>query len=201
MRKTILMGILTLALASCAIYANAQAAPPPPDTLKVDYFAYANTGGVPDGTVRLTNPGTAGPLVCAAIYVFNPLEEITECCSCSLTQNDLRTLSVNTDLTSNPVIATAIDLTTGSISIVSTAPANNECPLPTALSPVSGGVRAWVTHMDVQKLGATKGHVGTVAASQDATLTSAEQNYLANACYAIDLYGSGTGICTCGTGY
>jgi len=198
MRKTTLAGILTLALTSYAIYASAQAAPPPPDTLKVDYFAYANTSGVPDGTVRLTNPGTAGPLVCAAIYVFNPAEEMTECCSCPLTQNDVRTLSVNTDLTSNPL--PDILITTGTISIVSTAPANDECPLPTALSPVSGGVRAWVTHIDVQKVGATKGHVGTVAASQDATLTSAEQNDLGNLCLFISLSGTGFGICTCGTG-
>ena len=198
MRKTILMGILTLALASCAIYASAQAAPPPPDSLKVDYFAYANTSDVPDGTVRLTNPGTAGPLVCAAIYVFDSVEEMTECCSCSLTQNDLRTLSVNADLTSNPLTDRIIK--TGTISIVSTAPVNNECPLPTALSPVGGGVRAWATHIDVQRVGTTKGYVGTVAASQDATLSSAEQTALANVCYFISVSGTGAGVCTCGTG-
>jgi hypothetical protein len=35
------------------------------DTFKVNYFSNANTPGAPDGTVQITNPGTAPGSVCA----------------------------------------------------------------------------------------------------------------------------------------
>ena len=186
-----------LALAFCAGQAAAQAAPPPPDTLKVDYFTYANTTDAPDATLHLTNPGTTGGNVCAAIFVFDSIEELSECCSCSLSPNDLRTLSVNHDLTSNPLVRT---LQTGSISIVSTATTDGVCPLPTVLNPTSGGVRAWATHIDRVRFGPLVGYVESTAASQDATLSSTEENELAFACDALYIDGSGYGICSCGTG-
>jgi hypothetical protein len=71
---------------------------PPADTLKVDYFSNANTSGAPDATVRLTNPGTAAGNMCASMFVFDENQELTECCSCLLTPDGLRTLSVNVDL-------------------------------------------------------------------------------------------------------
>ena len=84
-------------------WADSPAAAPPPDTLQVNYFVNANTGGAPDGTVQIDNPGTSGGNVCAEIYAFYPDEEMTECCGCMLTPDDLRTLSINVDLTSNPL--------------------------------------------------------------------------------------------------
>jgi len=84
----------------------------------VDYFSNANTSGAPDGTVRLTNPNTSGGNIWAAIYVFDPNQEMSECCECRLTPDGLRTLSVNSDLTSNPL--TPVTLSTGLIKIVST---------------------------------------------------------------------------------
>jgi len=69
--------------------------------MSVNYFVNANTPGAPDGTVRLTNPGTSGATVWADIYVFYPDEEMSECRSCSLTPDGLRTLSINDDLTSS----------------------------------------------------------------------------------------------------
>jgi hypothetical protein len=173
------------------VCAGAAAQAPPSDTLKVDYFAYANSAGQPDGTLHLTNPGTPGGNICAAIFVFDENEELSECCSCLLSTNGLLTLSVDTNLTSNPLTGQVI--TTGSISVISTAASENQCPIRNKITPVSGGVRAWATHVD---------SVGLEGASPspDATLSTAEQNRLQVSCYTTYLDGSGQGICTCGSG-
>jgi hypothetical protein len=192
MRRTTMFVVCTLALALCAGYAAAATTPPPADTLKVDYFSGANTSGNPDGTVRITNPGTSGGNLCAAIYVYDSFQELSECCSCKVTPNGLLTLSVDTNLTSNPL--TGVTLTTGSIRIVaSKVPANGVCPaLPDYVVPTPS-VRAWATHIQA-------GGVITETASQDATFSAAEQNLLQGDCYAASLVGSGRGVCSCGTG-
>src|SRR5580700_10462271 len=140
MRRITMLVVCTLALALCAGFAAASTTPPPADTLKVDYFANANTAGAPDGTVRVTNPGTSGTGLCAAIFVFDPNQELSECCSCYVSPDGLRTLSVNTDLTSNPL--TGVVLSTGLIKIVSTIPVAGACPLPTTVKP-EAALRAW----------------------------------------------------------
>jgi hypothetical protein len=183
--------VCALALTLGTGYALASVVTPPADTLKVDYFSNANTGD-PDGTLRITNAGTSGGNLCAAIYVFDSTQELTECCSCLVTPNGLRTLSVNTNLTSNPVTGTKLN--GGTVRIVSTTESGGTCPLPVAgkLTPTAG-IRAWATH--IQNGGAV-----TETASQDATFSSSEYYSLAYACYAISVDGSGAGICSCGTG-
>ncbi|MGA2414348.1 MAG: hypothetical protein ABSF59_07860 [Candidatus Sulfotelmatobacter sp.] len=198
-RKATLV-VCTLVLALSAGFA-AAATVPGPDTLKVDYFANANTAGAPDGTVRLTNPGTIEAVsktggygntnICAAIFVFDPQQELSECCSCFLSPDGLRTLSVDVDVTGNPL--TGVVLTTGLIKVVSTPTVSNTCPLPTSLNPTPA-IRAWATHIQNSNFAITE------TASQDATLSSAEVSRLQGECYAINLDGSGKGICTCGTG-
>ena len=189
MRQTALAALSVLAILLCAIAALGQSVPA--DSMKVDYFANANTGA-PDGTLRLTNPGTAAGNVCASIYVFDPQQEMSECCSCYLSPDGLRTLSVNTDLTSNPL--TGASLTTGTIKIVSTIPVSGTCPqYPVAVSPESA-LRAWTTHLQVSGLATTE------TPSQDATLTLAEMKRLEKGCYSIQIAGSGHGVCTCGVG-
>jgi hypothetical protein len=164
---------------------------PPADTLKVEYFSNANTAGAPDATFRLTNPGTAGGNICASIYVFDPNQEMSECCSCLLTPDGLRTLSVNGDLTSNPL--TGVVLNTGLVKVVSTATVGGGCPLPTNITP-KAAVRAWATHIE------NSGFAVTETNAQDATLSSGEVTRLNRQCSAIQLDGSGKGICSCGTG-
>jgi hypothetical protein len=165
---------------------------PPADTLKVDYFASANTAGAPDGTVRITNPGTyANGNICASIFVFDPYQELSECCSCLLTPDGLRALSINGDITKNPVTGVVLD--TGLIKIASTIPVKGACPLPTAVNPVAA-IRAWVTHIQPSTFAATE------TASQDATLSTGEVSRLARQCYAVALVGSGRGVCSCGQG-
>ena len=186
MRRIALLVACTLALALCAGTAWGQA-----DTLKVDYFANANTAGAPDGTLRITNPGTAAGNVCASIFVFDPDQELSECCSCLQTPDGLATLSVNTDLTSNPL--TGVILSTGVIKIVSTIPVSGACPLPTAVKP-EPAIRAWTTHIQ------NSSFVETETGSIDATLSTGEISALARECTAIKVAGSGHGVCTCGVG-
>ena len=188
MRRTILLVVAcTLALTLCAAAAPVE----PADVLKVDYFANANTAGAPDGTLRITNPGTSGGNLCAAIYVFDANQELAECGSCLVTPNGLRTLSVNGDLTANTL--TGVSLSTGSIRIISTPPVAGVCPLPTRVTPTAA-VRAWATHIQNSNFSITE------TASQDAALSANELGLLENECYAIALDGSGRGVLSCGTG-
>ncbi len=190
MKKLTLMVVCALVV-FCTANVFAQT-----DLLKVDYFANANTAGAPDGTLRLNNPGTYAPTgangnICAAIFVFDPQQEMSECCSCLLTPDGLRTLSINGDLTSNPL--TGVTLTTGVIKVVSTKPKGGVCPLPTSLNSVSA-VRSWATHIQNSNFAVTE------TGSQDATLSATEQIALAGQCKAIQIVGSGKGVCSCGTG-
>jgi len=167
----------------------------PGDFLKVDYFSNANTAGAPDGTFRMTNPGTAGGNICAYTFVFDANQEMTECCGCLLTPDGLRTLSLNTDLTSNPL--TGVKLATGAIKIFSVQPVSNTCPLPGTTSVPQlffPGVRAWGTHIQNSNFDITE------TASQDATLSETENVRAYDQCFAIVLDGSGHGVCSCGTG-
>jgi hypothetical protein len=191
MKRITMLVVCTLALAISVGYAAAEVTTPPADVLKVDYFANANTAGAPDGTVRIDNPGTAGGNLCAAIFVFDANQEMSECCSCLVTPDGLRTLSVNTDLTSNPL--TGKILTGGVIKIVSTKANGTTCPNPTSMTPTAS-VRAWATHIQNSNFTVTE------TSSQDATLSATEQGNLQNECVAIHKDGSGSGVCTCGTG-
>jgi hypothetical protein len=195
MTKTSVFVVCTLALALCTSTLWAATTTPPADVLKVDYFANANTTGAPDGTVRIDNPGTSGGGLCAAIFVFDVNEEMSECCSCYVSPDGLRTLSVNTDLTSNPL--TGATLTGGVIKIISTAGyPSKTCPAPTSstLLVPTPAVRAWATHIQ------NSNYTITETASQDATLSSTEETSLETQCRSIHSVGSGAGICTCGTG-
>jgi len=193
MRRTTMLVICALVLAFGIGYVLAATVPKPlPDTLKVDYFANAHTAGAPDATLRLDNPGEAGGSVCANIYVFDGNQELSECCSCYLSPDGLRTLSVNTDLTSNPL--TGMTLNSGVLMMVSNVATDTVCPLATAMQPVTGGVRGWATHFQ------NAGFALTETTSQDATMNVAEEARLNAECNSVRLDGSGTGVCTCGTG-
>ena len=159
------------------------------DLLKVNYFSNANTAGAPDGTVRITNPGSPSGNLCAQIYVFDPFQEMSECCACEVTPDGLRTLSVNSDLTSNPL--TGVVLSTGSVSIVSgIVPPGGCSPLNNIVSPT---IRAWGTHIQNANFSETETEYS------DRALGSYNDNLLLE-CFAIFLDGSGHGICSCGSG-
>jgi hypothetical protein len=199
MRRT-LVAICVLAVCTASAWAasgpiTAPAVTVPADVLKVDYFSNANTAGAPDGTVRITHPGTATGNICSYIFVFDPNQEMSECCGCLNTPDGLATLSVNTDLTGNPL--TGVTLATGAIKILSVSPIANACPLPgqsTGSDVIEPAVRAWATHIQNSNFAITE------TASQDATLSIAEINRLRSECLAIVLDGSGKGVCSCGVG-
>jgi hypothetical protein len=196
MHRTTMLVICTLVLALCvgSAFAATGSTTSYPDTLKVNYFSYANTTGDPDGTVRILNTGLSGGNLCADIYVYDAAQEISECGSCLITPNGLLTLSVNTNLTANPLTGSAHILSTGSILIVSAAPnSSGTCPLP-AIGVVvpTAGLRAWGTHIQL-------GSYETETDFQDETLSSAELKTLEKGCYAIKLDGSGAGQISCTT--
>jgi hypothetical protein len=184
MRRITMLVVCTLALAVCVGSAAAQE---PADTLKIDY--YSGAGSTPDGTLRITNPGTAGGGLCASIFVFDSYQELQACCSCYISPDGLITLSVNTDLLGNTL--TGVEPVTGAIKIVSSAlKAPLTCPYyPSSLTPTAG-LRAWATHLQ-------PGGVTTETASQDATLSAAEVKRLQAECFGIQLDGSGKGQCYC----
>jgi hypothetical protein len=181
---------------STPVFGSSAVATEPADTLKVDYFSNANTSGAPDGTLRLDNPGTPGTNVCAYIGVFDSNQEMSECCGCLLTPDGLRTLSIDSNLTNNPF--NGVTLATGVIKILSVTTVNNTCPFPgtskTEQFYTSGGVRSWGTHIQNSNFTITE------TASQDATLSVTENVRFYDGCVAIGLVGSGTGVCSCGTG-
>src|SRR5215475_10482315 len=86
------------------------------DVFKVNYFSN-NAAPAPDATVRIDNPGLTYGNLCAMIYVFDADQQLTECCGCVETHNGLRTISVRSNLTSNPL--TGVVSRNGVIKIVS----------------------------------------------------------------------------------
>ena len=171
-----------------------------PDTFKVSYFSNdpvlvhitshgIDTGPVPPGPglSPLASPVATPPgNLCAMIYVFDPNQELSECCGCKLTPNGLRTLD-GSNLLSNPL--TGVLLSTGTIELISSSgypTCNPSKPVP------SPGLTAWATH--------TQATTTTETALLDSNLSTAELNLLARKCGAIQSNGSGFGKCTCGTG-
>ena len=163
------------------------------DVFKVNYFSN-NAAPAPDATVRIDNPGLTYGNLCAMVYVFDADQQLTECCGCVETHNGLRTLSVRSNLTSNPL--TGVVSRNGVIKIVSAAVNNSPCD-PTSNVKPTANLRAWVTHI--------QNPVGTAypiteTESSDSTLGATELANLQAQCDFVNILGSGQGICSCGTG-
>ena len=164
------------------------------DVYQVNYYANANIGYAPDATVYIDNPGygpqpTGYGYLCAMVYVFTYDQQMAECCGCSESPNDLNTLSVDYDLTSNPLTSTIP--VTGVIKIVS-APYPGFCD-PTSPYVPTPDLRAWATH--VQSSGP---YAITETPFLDAPLSGAELSALQSQCAFIGILGSGHGLCSCG---
>ncbi|HXZ78775.1 MAG TPA: hypothetical protein VEG30_02525 [Terriglobales bacterium] len=150
-----------------------------------------------DQTVRIINPGEQGsPIaaghgaVCADIYVFNDDQEMEECCECLITANGLLTLSVNNDLTHNPLTGFPPPAN-GVIKIISDNRSNCD-----ATSPVpTPDIRAWGTHLQAPSVEAL---VTTEDEFLNAPLQQDELSFLGQACSFVLFLGSGKGRCTCG---
>ena len=163
------------------------------DVYKVNYFSN-NAAPAPDATVRIDNPGLTYGNLCAMIYVFDADQQLTECCGCAETHNGLRTLSVRSNLTSNPL--TGVVSRNGVIKIVSAAVNDSPCDPTSNVSP-KANLRAWVTH--IQNAVGTTWPI-TETESSDSTLGATELANLQAQCAFVNILGSGQGICSCGTG-
>ena len=163
------------------------------DVYKLNYFSN-NAAPAPDATVRISNPGLTYGNLCAMIYVFDLDQQLTECCGCVETHNGLRTLSVRSNLTSNPL--TGVVSKAGVIKVVSAAVNNSPCD-PTSNVTPKANLRVWVTHIQ-NPVGAA--YPITETESSDSTLGATELANLQAQCSFIGILGSGQGICSCGTG-
>jgi hypothetical protein len=181
------LSVALLALSLGSSVANAQ------DVYRVNYFSN-NAAPAPDATVRIDNPGLTYGNLCAMIYVFAADQQLSECCGCVETHNGLRTLSVRSNLTSNPL--TGVVATNGVIKVVSAAVNDSPCDPTSNVSP-KANLRVWVTHI--------QNPVGTAfpiteTESSDSTLGATELANLQAQCAFVNILGSGHGICSCGTG-
>jgi hypothetical protein len=163
------------------------------DVYKVNYFSN-NAAPAPDATVRIDNPGLTYGNLCAMIYVFDADQQLSECCGCVETHNGLRTLSVRSNLTSNPL--TGVVSRNGVIKVVSAAVNDSPCDPTSNVSP-KANLRVWVTH--IQNAVGTAFPI-TETESSDSTLGATELANLQAQCAFVNILGSGHGICSCGTG-
>ncbi len=157
--------------------------------LLLTYFSQANSTTQLDGTVYVTNVGRTDSSLCAMVYVFDTQQEMTECCACSTSPDDLRTLSLKHDLTSQP--ATGAVPASGVIEIVS---ASNQACNASSSSP-GGELSAWSTH--IQLIDTSTGTL-TEAPFEVVPLTARHASQLQSQCGF--LMAETHGICTCGTG-
>jgi hypothetical protein len=178
---------LSLAVAMLGLMSLGAGVASAQDVYKVNYFSNNNLA---DATVRIDNPGLTYGNLCAMIYVFDADQQLSECCGCVETHNGLRTLSVRSNLTSNPL--TGVVSRNGVIKIISAAVNNSPCD-PTSNVRPTPNLRAWVTH--IQNNGAI-----TETESSDSTLGATELANLQAQCSFVNILGSGQGICSCGTG-
>jgi hypothetical protein len=197
--------------------ASAQASATP-DTFEVSYFSHLTQSkkAALDESVRITNPGTSIQVgtnlpeaLCAMIYVFDNTRDLQECCGCLVSPDELLTLSLETNLTANPLAPTLV-FNSGDIEIISALQNGSPCD-PTGGGKLSNGtyalnifpapaLRAWATHVNFQSIlgGGTATSV-TEEQFEDSTLSSWELNNAQTLCTLATSVGGGTGVCTCGT--
>ena len=161
------------------------------DVYKINYFSN-NAAPAPDATVRISNPGLTYGNLCAMIYVFDADQQLTECCGCVQTHNNLSTYSVRAQLTRNPL--TGVVSRNGVIKVVSAAVNNSPCDPTSNVSP-RPNLRVWVTHIQNPVGGAFP---ITETESSDSTLGATELANLQAQCAFVGILGSGQGTCACG---
>lgn len=185
-----------------SVAASAQTA----DVYWVNYFVNNTNPLANDEYVFIINPGVQGAPInpstgavsttgnlCANIYVFDATQELQECCSCMLTPNALNKLSVQKNLTANPM--TGVVPGTGVIKIVSTAAAGGCNAGTISAANIIPDLRAWGTHQ--QTIAGVSATATTETDFQASPLSPAEEGYLPVACEFASYLGSGKGICSC----
>jgi len=196
--NTFKLAVLAALAAAVAFFITPRTAFGQDNLYALSYYSNAHVALAPDATLRLVNDGNvadttpAGDL-CASIYVFEfrlfpLLPELIECCSCPIAANGLLTLSVNTNLTSNPF--TAVTPTRGVVKVVSSTLHNGICD-PTFSSPAIG-IRGWLTHIQRNST-----FFVTETPLTDSTFGTSEAADLVEDCLVGMELGSGKGTCSC----
>ena len=202
---------LCLAVASTIMLGVAAASAQ--DVYKVTYFD--NNGPpaaletvAPHAFVRISNPGVTYGNLCAMIYVFGADQQLSECCGCIQSHDGLRTLSIFTDLTKNPLIPFNV-LRMGVIKVVSATVNGSPCD-PTGNVFPKANLRVWGTHIQHETFmfvftGNTQTstifyHPETETEASDSPLGATELENLQAQCAFNAVLGQGRGICTCGIG-
>jgi len=193
----------------------------------IGYYVNGNTGvaGFPDAQLHVSNPGSTGGFgsadptavsggdLCANVYVFDPYQELVECCSCKVSPNGMQSFSLQNDLTQNPYTPALPH--SGAIKIVSSFGGGKRgAGLPPTLDTdstsrpycdagsdywPSGRLESWVTH--VRPVGTS--YTVTEINFLDAQLSYSELKKLEQECFAITAdaskggNGSGAGTCNC----
>jgi uncharacterized protein YjdB len=182
--RTLAVGLVLIAILAGTRVAVGQ------DTYKLNYFSN-NVTGAPDATFRIDNPGLTFSDLCAMIYVFDSDQQMSECCGCLETHNNLSTLSLQKDLMGNPL--TGIASASGTVTIVSTTANNPSCDPTEHLAP-AGNLRAWATHIENPTGGS---YPITESEFSDTPLDARELASLEANCAYIKILGSGKGTCVC----
>jgi hypothetical protein len=176
----------------CAPLPASSASITPEVEALISYAANLKAG---DSKINLTNAGTNGgndatDSICANVYVFAEDQQLIECCTCPLTPNHLRTLSVQNDLINNT-------LTPGvpiGITMMLVASAGGACNAAT-VTPANtvGGLLAWGTTLHAAPGG---GFAVTENHFLNAVVSPSELAKMTQFCGFIQADGSKFGICS-----
>jgi hypothetical protein len=176
----------------------------PADAYQVNYAANLGAG---QSVINITNGGTNGgrdktDFICANVYVFAEDQQLISCCTCPMSPNELRTLSVQNDLINNtltpgvPIGVTVALLASDDTGQVGCNAATVD---PTKLV---DGMRAWGTHLHAAPGG---GFFGSETPFLPLPLSGpqvgSEFDKITSFCGFIQANGSKYGICnTCALG-
>ena len=159
----------------------------------ISYFT-AVPNGV-DTTLRLTNPGSDESNLCAMVYVFDQDQQMAECCGCRISQDGLRTLSLDRDLIGNPL--TGNIPVSGSVILATADYVSNPSCNPSSITP-TGAAISWATHLQSPAPNFT---AITEEPLSQTPLKETLQSALQAQCKFIQQLGGGQGLCSCGTGH
>src|ERR1700759_383281 len=199
------MQLRFIALASLAFAGIAFAAPDdtpvaaPAGVTDVTFYQVAYSSNLLNGDsyLNLTNTGTVNGFdpagrICVNVYAFDPSEELISCCSCLVTPDGLKSLSVKQDLVTN----TLTPGVPGSvvIKLLATAPVGGTCnPASPTATTLVGGMRAWATSLHQNSVSGN--FEITENAATNSVLSVSELTKLTTYCGFIQANGSGFGIC------
>jgi hypothetical protein len=203
--------ILMIAVAFVSTVAFAQSPEASDSPFQIRYASNLTVG---DSVINITNTGANGASrygpgfgatsgnLCVNVYAFSPDEQLISCCSCLVTPNGLVSLSVNSDLISNPL--TGIRPNSLVVKLVSTGTgpdfAGSSCTnsaglAGTVTSPVASGMLAWGTTIHATVTPAAGVFTMTETPFTAAVLSDAELASITNRCAFIIGDASPFGIC------